>query len=231
MTTITHSNRAASAAGFLSQRGPGALTDVELLDLWNEGDVCAGDNLCRRYVKPLTAFFRRKGVAEPEELVQRVLLGVVRSRARYRGDASFHTFVRTIARNVLVDLRREQSAKARRWQDLEQDEVPDRATPCVSQQCEARIAFDDLARVWNDLPPQDVELLVEYAYEGTSGPRLASSLEISLPALRSRLRRARARLYELTEGRSHGLAGRHRHLSAVPTVRTRSLVAASSPVA
>ena len=230
MTTITHLNQV-PAADLEEQGEPDALTDVELLELWNDGNMWAGDNLCRRYVKPLHAFFRRKGVSEPEELVQRVLLGVVRSRARYRGEASFHTFVRSIARNVLVDLRREQSAKARRWQDLEQDEVPDRATPCVSQQCEARIAFDDLARVWNELPRQDVELLVEYAYEGTSGPRLANSLDISLPALRSRLRRARARLFELTEGHGHAMTPRHRQVSRAPSGRPPSHVAVARPVA
>lgn len=169
-------------------------SDAELFARWQGGDAAAGDQLCRRYIAPLTTMFRRRGFDEPDELVQRVLLACVRGRDRFRGDAAFRTFVYSIARNVIGDVRRQQRTKAARQEALPPQEPADLSCPSLAEQLAVVEALRDLAFAWERLSEEEQTLLTGYVYEGESGPDLAASLGISLPALRSRLRRARARL-------------------------------------
>ena len=59
----------------------------------------------------LIAFFRRRGVRDPEELVQVVWLRVVQHLDGYDPEFSFATWVLAIARHLWVDLIRKESRK------------------------------------------------------------------------------------------------------------------------
>ncbi|MFO0634870.1 MAG: RNA polymerase sigma factor [Nannocystaceae bacterium] len=76
--------------------------DVELLRRWHGGDKTAGNELFARHFPALRRFFRNKvGHEEAEDLIQRTMLETVRSAPSFRGEASFRTFIFTIARREL----------------------------------------------------------------------------------------------------------------------------------
>jgi RNA polymerase sigma-70 factor (ECF subfamily) len=81
------------------------LDDASLLHRWGEGDARAGDELIRRHFAVLHRFLRGKVAtdAELEDLVQRTLLACLEARHRYRAEATFRTFLLSIARNCLFD--------------------------------------------------------------------------------------------------------------------------------
>ena len=76
---------------------------VGLLDAWRAGDQRAGSRLFERHYKRVARFFRYKAAErEMADLIQKTFLGCVESLARFRGDASFKSFLLAIARNVLL---------------------------------------------------------------------------------------------------------------------------------
>lgn len=77
-------------------------SDEELLRLWAQGDIKAGDDLFRRHVDKIFRFFDRRVPAEAEELVQATFVGAVEAQKRFRGDAPFRAFLFAIARRQLL---------------------------------------------------------------------------------------------------------------------------------
>ena len=73
-----------------------------------EGDSDAFAALYDRYTRPLINFFYKmcydRGVAE--DLTQETFLRLVKYAARYRPEASFKTYLYTIARNLMIDRHR-----------------------------------------------------------------------------------------------------------------------------
>jgi RNA polymerase sigma factor (sigma-70 family) len=78
-------------------------TDAELFAAWRAGDDRAGNELFERHFEALYRFFRNKLDDGCEDLVQQTFLACVRHTDGYRGDASFRTWLFTIARSKLLD--------------------------------------------------------------------------------------------------------------------------------
>ena len=78
-------------------------TDLDLLASWRDGDAKAGNALFDRYFDALFRFFRNKVQDGAEDLVQQTFLALVQSRDRFRGDASFRTYLFTAARSKLYN--------------------------------------------------------------------------------------------------------------------------------
>lgn len=74
--------------------------DFELLRAWRAGDRAAGKVLFHRHHGSVRRFFRNK-VDEPLDLEQHTFLACLEAIDRFRGDASFRTFLFSIANNVL----------------------------------------------------------------------------------------------------------------------------------
>ena len=74
------------------------MDDFELLDAWRAGSREAGSELFERHFPGLFWFFRNKAGESAEDLVQQTFLSVVESRDRFRKDASFRTYLFTVAR-------------------------------------------------------------------------------------------------------------------------------------
>ena len=91
--------------------------DDELLTAWRDGDDAAGERLFERHFDAVVRFFRNKVEEGPEDLVQRTFLGCLEARERFRGQATFRTFLFAIAHNVLKnhfrDRRRGDKQRAR----------------------------------------------------------------------------------------------------------------------
>ena len=144
-----------------------------------------------------TRFFRNKVGAEREDLVQQTFLGCIEAHARYKGDASFKTFLLAIARNQLFKHFSKQRLGAF---DFELASVHDPNTSpsdLVARREDQRLLAEALRRV-----PLDSQIVLELAYwEDFDGKELARVLEVPLNTAYSRLRRAklavRRRLAEL----------------------------------
>ena len=121
---------------------PAYPTDEALMEAFREGDPRAFETLVARHGRGLFNFLLRS-VRTPhraEELLQEVLLRVVRSKDRYRRSARFTTWVYTIARNLTVD-----ESRRARFRDHESLDAPMRGAAANHSRTRlSRIAADDV---------------------------------------------------------------------------------------
>ena len=77
-------------------------TDRELFEAWSAGDNAAGNDLFQRHFTSIFNFFHNRVADDAGELTQATFLGALEARTRFRGDASFRTFLFAIARRQLL---------------------------------------------------------------------------------------------------------------------------------
>ena len=177
------------------------MTDAELLERWHAGDGAAGNTLFERYFDVLYRFFRNKVDDGIDDLLQETLLACVRGRERFRGEATFRTYLFAIARNVLYG---HWERRARRAADVDVGELSIEAmstspSGVIGRAAEHRLLVRALRAI-----PLELQVVLElHFWEDLSGPELAVVLDIPEGTVRSRLRRAReqleAKMIELTD--------------------------------
>ena len=170
-------------------------TDRDLVEAWRAGDKKAGDQLLQRHHVSLRKFFINKVPdADRGELIQNTLLGCLTGIKNFRGKSSFRTFLFTVARNKLYDYYR----KKERAPALE--ELPDTSVAAISTgpfSLVARRREHRLLRLALRNVPMDDQIVLElYYWEDLSANDIAQILDSAEPAIRSRVRRAKARLKE-----------------------------------
>ena len=168
-------------------------SDEQLLEGWRNGDQRAGDALFGRHFDSLYRFFERKVSVDVEDLIQRTLMSCVEARDRFRGEASFRTFLFAIARHQLMAEWRKH--KRNPALDFGVTSLHDLA-PSPSQELRdkqgRRLLLTALRRL-----PLDLQIAIELVYwEKLTAPEVAEVLEIPEGTVRSRVRRARAALAE-----------------------------------
>jgi RNA polymerase sigma factor (sigma-70 family) len=173
-------------------------SDFDLLERWRNGDRNAGTRLFERHFKPLYRFFRNKVGDDAEDLVQQTFLACVQARDGFRGDASFRTYLFTVARNKI----HQHFSRHQRKQgaiDFGVTSVIDLGVS-VQRLLAQREEHKHLLHALRKLPV-DLQIALELHYfENLSGPELAVVLEVPEGTVRSRLRRGRDLLREaLTE--------------------------------
>jgi RNA polymerase sigma factor (sigma-70 family) len=170
--------------------------DIELLDRWRAGDKTAGQALFTRHFASIYGFFRNKFEAEADELVQSTFLACLHQRDRFRGDASFRTYLFGIARNVLYRALETRQRDQRLDFDVSSiaQIVTTPRTKLVADQ-EQRQLLEALRR----LPVAQQTLLELHYFEEVSLAELAVIFEATDGAMRVRLHRARVALRELVE--------------------------------
>ena len=162
-------------------------SDHELLQAWGEGDAAAGNTLFDRHFEALYRFFRNKAGDAVDDLVQATFLGCVEARGRFRGDASFRTWMLSIARRKLYDRFRERDRDARRFDPEATSVAALGISPsgAVANKAEHRLLLEALRR----LPLISQVALELYYFEGMRGPAIAEVLGIPEPTVRGRLKR------------------------------------------
>ena len=174
-----------------------ALSDTTLLEAAREGDRFALDELLRRHRPRLAAIVLRmcRDAEEAAEVLQDTLLGIAANIRRFRGDSSLITWAYTIARTHRGRRRRARSIESKA-SHLRVDCGPhfdrlagDQLTPYD------RIADEELRERLRDaialLSSVDREILVRRDVEGFSANEVASALGLTVPAVKTRLHRAR----------------------------------------
>src|SRR3954462_10247040 len=97
--------------------------DAALMQRWGRGDRVAGQQLISRYEPELRGFFRAQQAADADDLVQETLLAIMEGRDRFRGEASFRTYLLRIARYKLWAHRKRRQGPHVVWEDAEDDLV------------------------------------------------------------------------------------------------------------
>ena len=164
-------------------------SDEELLAAWRGGDRRAGEALFERHYAPIARFFRNKVSGDASDLIQRTFLALVESRDRFRGDASFRTFLFAVAHNVLGRHYRQRRRDGDRLDFLAvsaHDLAP--SPPSVlARQGEERLLLAALRRI-----PLDYQIALElYFWERMTAAELAAVVGVPEGTARTRLRRAK----------------------------------------
>ncbi len=166
--------------------------DHALIDRWRAGDNAAGQALFERYFAMIYRFFSTKCEPEAEELTQSTFLAAVRARDQFRKDASFKTYLFTIARHELHHLLRTRSRKLDKL-DFELSSIADLVSSVGTKLARSR-AHREIVEALHRLPVDQQTLLELHYWEELDIAGLAAVFEISAQTMRARLYRARKAL-------------------------------------
>lgn len=172
------------------------LSDSELVRLAAARDVEAFETLVVRHQASVfrLAHLLLRSREEAEDVLQQTFLSAWQHVQHFRGDASVRTWLLTIARNAAF------SRRARRSKEpvdvLPIEELGVRAGWGADPEALAIAGErrDLLDEEWKRLTAEDQEILTLRDLEGLSGEETAHMLAITLPAMKSRLHRARLTL-------------------------------------
>lgn len=168
--------------------------DLELLGRWREGDRAAGEALFARHFPSLCRFFATKCGADAEDLIQRTMLACVRARDQFRAEATFRTYLFTVARNELYRYLRTSRRDGDRLDFSITSIAQLVSTPAT------RLARDAerrrLQEAIRELPVELQTLLELHYWEELDAPALAAVFDTTPGAIRVRLHRARQTLRE-----------------------------------
>ena len=169
-----------------------AETDVDLITRWRGGDAAAGQTLLGRHFTPLYRFFANKLDADVDELVQSTLTACLNAREQFRAEASFRTYLFTIARHQLYRYLRKRRAD---------DERLDFSTTSVAQlvttpgtRMDRDAAHRRLVEALRQLPVDQQTLIELYYWEDLEIAELAEIFEAPSGTIRVWLHRARKAL-------------------------------------
>jgi RNA polymerase sigma-70 factor (ECF subfamily) len=188
------------------RRGNGSqVSDMELVKRLRATDADAAEALVNIYGARAHRLAVRiiGNEADAEEVVQDALWTVVRRAEMFRGDAALGTWIYRITANAAYDrLRRRRRQREVPWDDLptvfndEERQLPsvdDRSEkgrdPAV--QTELRTV---LTAAIDELRALDRTVFVLHVVDGRSNPDIAATLDLTVPAVKARVSRARLRL-------------------------------------
>lgn len=184
-----------SAPVMTASTTPGFTSDQALVAAYRGGEERAAAELIGRHVAALGRFLYSSGAErdEVEDLVQETLFRAFRRLTSWRGEASFRSWLLTIASNLLRDQFR--SRKGRQVISIEDHQIPDRADPhadLAAGEAEERLR-QGLAR----LPRLQREVFLLRAQQGSEYQEIAVVLGTTPGAARVHYHHAVKRLKEL----------------------------------
>ena len=184
----------------VSERAPRGLAltreeERQLLRGAREGDAAAIRRLLERVSPPIYRFGRGfcGDTEDAKDVMQEVLVSLVRSLPSIRGDSSITTWAYTVARRACARQRRRGRDRELREPEsaLEHVAAPEDTTPDPSREAERHEVETAVRDAILLLPPPQREAIVLRDLEGVSAREAARILRVSERALKSRLHRAR----------------------------------------
>jgi RNA polymerase sigma-70 factor (ECF subfamily) len=167
----------------------GTLSDRELFDAWLRGDKHAPAELFERHYDAIERFFRNKVVEGADDLVQQTFAACIESRDRYRGEASFRTYLFAIANNLLrAHFRtRRRDQERLEWTEVSAMDIAPGPSTIHRAQREQGLLLDALRRI-----PLDYQVVLElYYWEELAASSIAEIVGLPENTVRSRLRKGR----------------------------------------
>jgi len=181
------------------------ISDLALVERVRGGDVGAYEELVRMYDRRVFRIAQHitQNREDAEDVVQDAFLKAYQNLSRFKGDSKFYTWLVRIAVNeALMKLRKRRNSRVVSMDDdVETDEgsMP-REFADWSPNPEQLYGQDETAEILRKtiqgLPPTFRTVFVLRDVEGLSTEETAQMLELSVPAVKSRLLRARLQLRE-----------------------------------
>jgi RNA polymerase sigma-70 factor (ECF subfamily) len=179
-----------------------ALTDDALVGLAQGGRTAAFDELMTRYAEKVhrLTFKVLRHEEDAEDALQEAFLSAYRNLSKFKGNSAFSTWLYRVAMNAaLMRLRKRREGMVSLEQPAEQEESQvtmqladwGRTPPEELINDELR---ETLERAVDSLPEELSQVFLLREVEGLSNAEAADILEISVPAVKSRLHRARVAL-------------------------------------
>ncbi len=181
----------------------------------NEAFTC----LVEAYQKPVyNLCYRMLGEPEAaEDAAQETFLKAYQNLGRYDRERPFATWLLSIAAHYCIDRLRRRRFVSFSLDDDTDDaplELPDRSAPDPETETARREERDRLHRLLYSLEPTDRAAIVLRYWHDASEIEIAQSLSLTIPAVKSRLHRARLKLAKSWEkGTSQPRAERKTHES------------------
>jgi RNA polymerase sigma-70 factor (ECF subfamily) len=174
---------------------PDVITDQSLVAAYRGGEERAAAELVQRHGPAIGRFLYSSGAVadELDDLVQETLFRAFRKLDSWRGEASFRSWVLSIAGNLLKDQWR--SSKGRQLISLDNQDLVDRADPhadLAAAEMQERLR-QELAR----LPRLQREVFLLRAQQGSDYSEIAVVLGTTAGAARVHYHHAVKRLKEL----------------------------------
>jgi RNA polymerase sigma-70 factor (ECF subfamily) len=190
-----HSSSVWMSATTATQSDATTVTDQTLAAAYRAGDERAAAELVGRHGPAVARFLYSSGAApaEIDDLVQEALFRAFRRLDSWRGEASFRTWLLSIAGNLVKD--RARAEKGRRLVPLEDYEVATTADPdshLTSRDLQERLR-QEIAR----LPRLQREVFLLRAQDGSGYEEIAVALGTTAGAARVHYHNAVKRLKEL----------------------------------
>src|SRR5206468_5866428 len=169
------------------------------------GDVSAFEQLIRRYDRNIFRIAQHitQNREDAEDVVQDAFLKAFENLEQFQGNSKFYTWLVRIAVNEsLMKLRRRRTDRTVSLDEevkTEDDSLPREVadwSPNPEQQYSQAELRDILTRTIQGLPPGFRMVFVLRDVEGLSTEETAEALDLSIPAVKSRLLRARLQLRE-----------------------------------
>lgn len=157
----------------------------ELVRDANGGDLAAFEELVRRLQRRVYgfAFHHLRDAHEAYDLAQEIFVKLYRNLGRYDAERPFEPWFWKLATNTTINYRRKRVP-------LPSEPGADAADPAATVQAHDPALVEALAQLD---PAYRVPVLLHY-YSDLSLEQVAEALNLSVPAVKSRLHRARAQL-------------------------------------
>jgi len=182
--------------------------DLALVERFKQGDTAAFEKLVSKYQRSvLNLVYRFTGETNrAEDLAQEVFVRVYRALGGFEAKAKFFTYLYKITLNLCLKEREREQRKRTYSLDEKSNSEEGRAREVVDPlgSAEDEVERRDTARIVREavqsLPEEQRTAVILHRFQGLSYEELAEVLDISLPAVKSRLHRAKLALKErLTE--------------------------------
>ncbi len=190
--------------GVVTLPGVMARTDEELLQAARAGDDQALEALLARHEQKVFRFGLRMCGNEEDarDVLQETLLAAFKGVRQFRGDAQLSTWLYQVARSFCTKARRRGAGEPARHESLEGAAAREVSVPASGP--DERAHAREMARVLQEallaLPESQREVVLLRDVEGLSAEEAARVVGIEVPALKSRLHRARLAMQDRIAG-------------------------------